>query len=95
MEVGRMNGVLNYMYVMAKVKPEQRQTADWYQTWILCNRNGEVKSPGCGCVAVSAAYVFSLFTVQMWQVLLTIYPEFPVQETNVPSSAIEIVYPGH
>ncbi len=65
MEVGKMNGVLNYMYVMANVKPEQPQTADWYQTWILCNRHGDVKSAGCGCVAVSAAYLFTLFTVQV------------------------------
>ncbi len=48
MEVAKMNDVLNYMYVMAKVKPEQRQTTDRYQTWILCNRHGEVKSAGCG-----------------------------------------------
>ncbi len=36
-----MNGVWNCMYVMAKVKPKQQQTADQYQTWILCNRHGE------------------------------------------------------
>ncbi len=61
--MGKMNGVLNYMYVMAKVKAEQQQTAD---------RHGEVKSAGCGYVAVSADYLFSLFTVQVWQVLPTI-----------------------
>ncbi len=43
----------------------------------------------------SAAYLFSFFTVHVWQVLSTIYPEFLVRKTNVSSSAREIVYPGY
>ena len=53
-ELGTIQGENKFMYVRGRVRPEQRQTASRYSTWILCASSGEVKSAGCGCVA---AYV--------------------------------------
>ena len=54
-ELGTIQGDNDFLYVRGRVKPEQRQTASRYSTWILCAASGEVKSGGCGCVA---AYVY-------------------------------------
>ena len=41
----------NYIYVRCTCVPETRQSEKPYETWILLNRNGTIKSGGCTCVA--------------------------------------------
>ncbi|CAG2254832.1 unnamed protein product [Mytilus edulis] len=42
---------LGYMYVHANCVPETRQSADPYNTWVLMDSTGYLKSGGCTCVA--------------------------------------------
>ncbi|XP_063412943.1 uncharacterized protein LOC134695595 [Mytilus trossulus] len=42
---------LGYMYVHANCIPETRQSADRYNTWVLMDSTGYLKSGGCTCVA--------------------------------------------
>ena len=50
-EVGSIQDEGDFLYIRGKVKPEQRQTAQRYSTWVLCCSTGDVKSGGCECVA--------------------------------------------
>ena len=50
-EFGWIEDRTDYVYIQAKVMPEQRQSSAKYDTWILCSKNCEIKSAGCGCVA--------------------------------------------
>ena len=50
-EVGAIHNEAEFLYLRGKVKPEQRQTAQRYLTWVLCSMMGEIKSGGCECVA--------------------------------------------
>ncbi|XP_002739421.1 uncharacterized protein LOC100369686, partial [Saccoglossus kowalevskii] len=49
--LGKVSGHIDHVYVKAEVKPEQRQTAQRYATWLLLSSDAEVMSAGCGCVA--------------------------------------------
>ena len=50
--VGRIADHNKHMYVVGQVKPEQRQTAKRYSTWILIDSaSAAIKSAGCQCVA--------------------------------------------
>lgn len=40
----------DYVYILATCVPETRQSENPYCTWILVEKNGQVKSGGCSCV---------------------------------------------
>ncbi|XP_070533622.1 uncharacterized protein [Ptychodera flava] len=49
--IGIINNNNDYVYLKGAVKPEQRQTAGRYETWVLMTKNAVVLSAGCACVA--------------------------------------------
>lgn len=67
-EVGSIQGEVDFLYIRGKVKPEQRQSAQRYSTWVICSSTGEIKSAGCECVAADAGcckhVVCLLFSVE-------------------------------
>ena len=40
-----------HCYIKSELKPEERQKADRYPTWLLVSSTGVIVSAGCGCVA--------------------------------------------
>ena len=46
-ETRRVVGENEFVYVRSKIKPEQRQSAQRYTTWMLCVDSEEIKPDGC------------------------------------------------
>ena len=46
-------GIQNYVYLMAEVLPSQRQSnkKDYYKTYIIAHKNGEILTAHCTCMA--------------------------------------------
>lgn len=51
LQVGKIENHNEYVYVKASVKPEQRQGAQRYNTWLLQSSDASIVSAGCACVA--------------------------------------------